>query len=141
MLKLITRKNDEFYKLPSLFFNDLFESDFLPSPTFPKINTRENDESYNIDVYYPGVEKNDFKIKMEKDTISISVENVDEKQEKNKSYIIKEYFKKQFKREFSMPEKIIKEKINAKYKDGVLKIEIPKDKTKEKESNIEISID
>jgi HSP20 family protein len=84
------------------------------------------------------MKKENFKIKIEDKKISISSILPEEKEEEK--YYFKEFHKRKFNRAFALPENIIKTKISASYEDGVLKILIPKDKAKEKESNFEVEI-
>ncbi len=108
---------------------------------YPRVNTVENENDYTVDVYYPGMKKEDFKVKVEGKTLSISSEISENKEENGGKYHYKEFSKREFSRKFVLPEEIVKEEIKASYKSGVLKIIIPKDKAKEKQSFFEINID
>jgi len=74
----------------------------------------------------PGMKKEDFKIDVDGNILTISSEKEENKEDKNKKFTRKEYSYSSFSRSFSLPEEIKQEKINAKYEDGVLKISLPR---------------
>ena len=75
----------------------------------------------------PGMDKNDFKIDLDNNILTISSEKVNNNQERNDKYTRKEYSYQSFKRSFTLPKNIVdSEKIKAKYNAGELVIEIPK---------------
>ena len=132
----LTKLNRE---IPSLF-TDLFQENLMNGFDCPKINRSEDEKSYKIDVFYPGVKRENFKIKVEKNKIVISSNLEQENDKKEEKYHFVEHFSKEFSRTFILPENVLKNEINAFYEDGVLKILIPKDKEKERQSNFEIKI-
>jgi HSP20 family protein len=98
---------------------------------FPAVNIIESNEDYKIEMNAPGRNKEDFKISVEKNIMTISYsnkaeENKEEKNDDNKKYIKKEFITKDFKRSFSLDEKIDAENIAAKYDDGILYLTLPK---------------
>ncbi|MFA5067958.1 MAG: Hsp20/alpha crystallin family protein [Candidatus Izemoplasmatales bacterium] len=127
--------------LPSIFDDDLSGNSIFGINHYPKANTYENDDGYGIEFYYPGAKKDDFKINVDKQIITISSDFSDEKKQEGEKYYFKEFRKAQFKRSFSLPDEVIKNKIKASYENGVLKIDIPKDKVKEKEKRFDIKIE
>lgn len=112
---------------------------------YPKINTFENDNHFRLDIYYPGIKKQDFKIKVEDKKLNISSDfsaKKEEKEEKeNETIRFKEFYNRDFSRTFVLPNNVVKSEIKASYEDGVLKIVIPKDKAKEKEMNFNINVE
>lgn len=125
--------------LPS-FTDDFFGKDFMAdvfdssvNKTIPEVNVIETAEAFKIEVAAPGLEKKDFKIDVNNNVLTISSEkeakNVDEKEK----FIRREFSYSSFQRSFSLPESVDQDKINAKHKDGILLVEIPKrDEAKEK---------
>lgn len=96
----------------------------------PAVNVKETSNSYDIDVVAPGYQKDDFKLKVEKDTLSISVKvegaagkEVGKDQSK---WIRSEYKLTSFTRSFQLPENVEVDAIEAKYEDGLLKLSLPK---------------
>ena len=95
--------------------------------TIPAVNVKEDDDRYEIEVAVPGMKKEDFKVKVENNQLTISSEHKDEKKEEDKDYSRKEFSYQSFQRSFTLPEgHILTEQISAKYNDGILHIELPK---------------
>ena len=92
----------------------------------PAVNITENKEDYKLSVAAPGLKKDDFKIDVEGNMLTISSEKEDSKEEKDERYTRKEYSYSSFSRSFALPEEVNQEKIEAKYQDGVLKVTLPK---------------
>jgi len=106
---------------------------------FPPVNIRETNEAYLLDMVAPGLEKSDFKIKLEGKTLFISAEKKEEKNEQDWKHIRKEYSFRSFKRSFTMDDAIDTGKIDARYENGMLKVTLPK-KEEEIQQNKEISV-
>lgn len=110
-------------------FNDLFES-FLSTDSkqnlVPAVNIHETDDKFNVSLAAPGLTKEDFKISIEHDVLSISAEKKEEKNETNARYTRKEYEYTSFKRSFNLPEMVSTEGIKANYENGILSLDIPK---------------
>lgn len=92
----------------------------------PSVNVSETDKTYEIDVAAPGMRKDDFKVRVEKGTLTVSAERKEEKEEKKKNYTRQEYSYNSFSRSFTMPEDAKEEDIKAQYQDGELKLSIAK---------------
>lgn len=107
---------------------------------YPRINTVENESDFRVDVYYPGMKKEDFKVNVENKTLTIRSTASENKEENSEKYHFREFSKREFTRKFVLPDEVVKNKITALYEDGVLKIVIPKDKVKEKQSKFEVNI-
>lgn len=108
---------------------------------YPRINTVENENDFRVDVYYPGMKKEDFKVNVENRILSISSTASENNEENSEKYHFREFSKREFTRRFTLPEEVVKNKIKASYEDGVLKIIIPKDKAKEKQSKFDVNIE
>ena len=92
----------------------------------PAVNVSENDKNYEIEVAAPGMRKGDFKVKVEKGTLTISAERKEEKEEKKKNYTRQEYSYNSFSRSFSIPVDAKEDDIKAHYEEGVLKLTVAK---------------
>ncbi len=92
----------------------------------PAVNITEKKDEYQVSLAAPGMRKDDFKIDVEGNMLTISSEKEENKEEKDKKFTRKEYSYSSFSRSFTLPEEINKEKIEAKYEDGVLKIALPR---------------
>lgn len=92
----------------------------------PAVNITEEKDEYLVSLAVPGMKKEDFKIDVDGSMLTISSEKEESKEEKGKKFTRKEYNYSSFSRTFTLPEVINKEKIEAKYEDGVLKIGLPR---------------
>lgn len=92
----------------------------------PAVNVVENDNEFTLSVAAPGLKKSDFNIDMEGNMLTVSTEKEESKEEKDARYTRKEYNYSSFSRSFTLPEEVNKEKVEAKYEDGVLKLILPK---------------
>jgi HSP20 family protein len=121
-------------KMPSVFddffkpWNEWFDNGgFLGrSMNVPAVNITEQKDEYQVSLAAPGLKKDDFKIDVDGNMLTISSEKEESKEEKEKSFTRKEYNYSSFSRSFTLPEEINKEKIEARYEDGVLKIALPR---------------
>lgn len=106
-------------------FNDSFLSDRFISRV-PAVNVAETSDAYHIELAAPGLEKGDFKINVDGDVLTISAEKKIEGTDESKKYSKREYSYTSFVRSFTLPDSIDHGKIDANYKDGVLKVDITK---------------
>ena len=131
----LTKANPNFLpELPSLF-DDFFTRDFFQNmnnrgnQSLPAVNVLETEDSFDLEVAAPGMRKDDFKVELENNTLSISAEREEKDEEKNKrgNFTRREFHYQNFMRSFNLPENMVEsDKITARYTDGVLKISIPK---------------
>ena len=124
-------KNSSFPLMSSIFddfYRDWSTTNFSDTnTTLPAVNIKENDNEFVVEVAVPGMDKNDFKIDLDNNILTISSEKVNNNQERNDKYTRREYSYQSFKRSFTLPKNIVdSEKIKAKYNAGELVIEIPK---------------
>ena len=94
--------------------------------SLPKVNIKEGEDGYLLELAVPGMAKEDFKIKLDQDVLTISSEKKEEASKDSKQYTRQEFFYQSFERRFNLPEDVNSEKITANYVNGVLSIEIPK---------------
>jgi HSP20 family protein len=94
--------------------------------TVPMVNVFENDTSYRIELAAPGLTKEEIKISLEQDVLTISADKEIKTGEENEKCTKKEYGFFQFSRSFTLPESADVEKIEAKSENGILKIVIAK---------------
>jgi HSP20 family protein len=92
----------------------------------PAVNIVENKDEFRIEVAAPGLDKEDFKINLENEQLTISANKEVKKEEKDENYTRREFSYSTFCRTFSLPETVHGEKIKAAHKDGILTIHVPK---------------
>lgn len=127
MSNLIRRNSffDDFITKDLFEFKPRFNQSDL---TLPSVNVKELDRGFEIHVAAPGIKKEDFKINLEQNVLTISSENSTENEEKdeNGAFTRREFNYSSFSRAFTLPETADPEKIEAAYEDGILKITVPK---------------
>jgi len=105
----------------------------------PRVNIREETDSFQIEMDIPGIDKNQVKMNLSKDLLTISYKN--EESIKEEKFTHREFNYQNFERSFRLPESIDKEKITASYSEGILLVNLlKKDEAVEKgPRNIDIS--
>lgn len=112
-------------------FNDFFSPAVWSNPSadvasIPAANVHETATGYTLEINAPGRSKEDFKINLEKELLTVSYEKKEENSSENKNTIRREFHYNSFKRSFSLDEKIDVNNIQAKYENGILSVELPK---------------
>lgn len=128
--------DDFFATAPSILRDDFITPNFS---SFTPVNIKETENVYVLEVVAPGFQKEDFKINLDNNTLTVSAERKEETENKNEKFIRKEYKQQSFKRSFTIDEKVDAENISAKYVNGVLTLNLAK-KQEVKPSVKEISI-
>jgi HSP20 family protein len=105
----------------------------------PAVNISENEQNYHVKVAAPGLKKEDFKISLEDEMLTISTSNKEEHSEKDERFTRREFSFSSFSRSFNLPDNINKDAIQASYENGIMNIVIPK-KEPAKPKSREISI-
>ena len=133
-MRTLVRTNRMFPEMPSIFDEFLRGSlmeegkgNLNRRGTLPAVNTFENKDSYELEVAAPGMKKDDFKIELDNNTLTISSEKDESHEEKENEYSRREFSYQSFTRSFQLPEnKVENSKIAARYTDGILYVSIPK---------------
>jgi HSP20 family protein len=130
--RALARTND--VMIPSVFddllrpWNEWFDGGSYAGRTLtiPSVNIVEFKDDFKLSFAVPGLKKSDFKIDVTGNLLTISSEKEESNEEKDENYSRKEYNYSSFSRSFTLPEDVNKEKIDATYVDGVLKLVLPK---------------
>ena len=119
--------NKVFPSLMNEFFNDDLRMNLINSNhSVPSVNSIECDDSFEIDLAVPGMKKDDFTIQLNDKVLVISSENTNSVD--NSNMRLNEFNYSSFQRSFRVPETVELDKIKANYKNGILKIKLPKKK-------------
>ncbi len=97
----------------------------------PTCNVSETSEEYRIEAELPGVKKDDFDVNIEDRVLTLRGERREEKEEKGKKHHRVESSYGSFMRSFTLPDDANEDKVAAEYKDGLLKVRIPRTTPKE----------
>ena len=131
--------------LSRLFRDSFFEpfatgGEELEAATFmPAVDVREEEDKFMIEAELPGIDKKDVHIEVKDGVLTLSGERKIENEEKRENYTRIERSYGTFRRSYTLPDHVEDEKIEAAYKDGVLKITLPKgEKAKLKQIDVEV---
>lgn len=115
------------------FFNDVFDSILNDSfigdklvARIPAVNIAETENEFQVELAVPGLKKEDFKINLDKNILTVSSEKKTENVEEGKKFSKREYSYNSFSRSFTLPESADHSKIEADYTDGILTLTIAK---------------
>ncbi len=118
------------------FFNDVVTSDsgrlYVPS-----LDVYETDSHYHINLSLPGMKKDDINIDLQDRRLTVTGERREEVDEKNTKYHVREMRHGSFERSIMLPNNINQDKIEARFEDGILKLDVEK---KEKQVNKQIKV-
>ena len=117
-----------------LFDNFFRDEDFFTKKqnSLMKTDVKEKKDKYEIKIDMPGFEKKDIKLSLKKGYLEISAKTSKEDNEEEEKYVRRERFFGECSRSFYVGEDITEEEIDAEFKNGILKIDVPK---KEKEED------
>ena len=129
-----------FSQLVDRFFNESHSRSGGSAYAFaPRVDIIENEKSFGVYVEAPGVEKDDFKIELDKNKLVISGERKFLKEADEKYFRSIESRYGTFKRSFVLPDHIDGDHIEAKYHNGILELVIPKDEKKLAKTTIKVA--
>ena len=104
------------------------------------VNVSETEKEYVIEYLVPGFKKEEIKVALENNLLTVSAETKTEESTESKRYTRKEFTSKSFSRAFTLPENIDADRLEAKQENGILMITIPKKVEEKKEVVKEIEI-
>ena len=127
-----------FSSLIDKFFNESVQRSGM-STFVPKVDVVEGDNAFELHVEVPGMNKEDFKIEVKDNYLTVSGERKlsSEKNEKNFHSIETHYGS--FSRSLALPDNVNADKINAKYNNGILELTVPKDEKKALKTTIKVN--
>lgn len=135
-MTLMKKNGNLFDRMPGLF-DDFFNGDLMDwrslnysntNTTLPAVNVKETAENFVVEMAAPGMKKEDFKIELNNNVLTISSEHKNEREEKDgEKYTRREFSYQSFQRSFTLAKDAVDaDNIQAKYENGVLKLSIPK---------------
>ncbi len=131
-MTLVKFNNGHKNHLVNPFFSDVYNllNDSVLSDKYavrtPAVNIAETENEFEVELAVPGLKKEDFKINLEKNVLTVSAEKKAEEVNENKKYSKREYSYSSFTRSFTLPQSADQNKIEADYIDGILRLTIAK---------------
>jgi HSP20 family protein len=92
----------------------------------PAVNVSENDEAYKVSVELAGLSKDDVDVSVQEGRLTITGEKKEETKDEDENYIRTERSYGSFSRSIPLPSHVDEDAVSAKFKDGVLTVELPK---------------
>lgn len=118
-------------------FNDaFFTNGYRSSNTqIMKTDVQENDKAYVMDIELPGYEKEDVQAELKEGYLTITAQKSEKKEEKdpNNKFVRRERYTGTCKRSFYVGEDVKQEDIKAAFRNGILRLEVPKEQPKVEE--------
>ena len=105
----------------------------------PRVDIIEEDKAFEVHVAVPGMSKDDFKIDLNDNFLTISGERKFNREKKEDNFYSVETNYGTFSRSFTLPENVDADKISAKYVNGILEVTIPKDEKKTLKTTIKVN--
>ena len=129
-----------FSNLVDRFFNETLSRSGGSAYSFaPKVDIIETEKAFEIHVAVPGMNKEDFKIDLNDNYLTVSGERKFTKEQKENHYRSIETQYGTFARSFGLPETVDAAKITASYNNGILEIHVPKDEKKTLKTTIKVN--
>lgn len=131
-MSLIKSNENGLFSTFDTMWSDLFNRDVSNfglelGTSIPAVNTKETENSFKIEVAVPGFNKEDIHIDVDHNVMTLFSEKEEENEEKDGEKVTRREFKyDSFSRSFHIPENVDDEHIEAEYKDGILKLTLPK---------------
>lgn len=122
----ISRFQERMDRLMSEFMDLRGQMESTGSDFFPSSEMSEDEKNYNLKVDLPGVKKEDVKIEVDGDHLTVQAERKSEKEEKTKRKYFSEISYGSYLRTFTLPQPIDEKKVDAKYDNGILHITVAK---------------
>ena len=108
------------------FRSDREDDELSMGAWYPAVDMFENEDKLVIKAELPGMDKKDFSVDVKDHVLTLSGERNYDNEVKEENYYRRERGYGKFKRAFTLPADVDSDKIKADFKDGVLKVEIPK---------------
>lgn len=122
-------------------FDDFFGNDFLPKTNnFMNTDIKETKDKYIIEIDLPGFSKDNMNISLNNGYLEISAKLEKDDKDEEEKYVRRERFYGECSRSFYVGDNIKEEDIEAKFKDGILKINVPKIEEENKSNTKQIEI-
>jgi len=120
--KEIEKTFEDFYKKP------IYKGEKRPVMREPLADVVETEKEVVAKIELPGVDKKDIDLKITENMLGVKAEKKHEAEVKKKGYFRQERSYTGFQRAFSLPKKVVADKAQAEFKDGVLTVTMPKQK-------------
>lgn len=121
------RMQDTMNSLVNALFNS-DASDFASEGTefSPRMDMKESEDAYTVKLTMPGIDKNDIDISVSDGVLTVKGETKEEEEDEKSTYLVREHKHYSYYRSVRLPSEVVADKAEAEYKNGVLKLTLPK---------------
>lgn len=120
---------ESFDRLFNEFMNFRKSNEILEAGSCPSCEVAEAGENYVMKFDLPGVSKDQVKVEISGDQMTVSAERSEEKTKEDKKKYLSELYYGSYTRSFTLPGPVDEKKIDAKFENGVLTVKVPKSET------------
>ena len=124
----------DFDQMINSIFNDSWNDLTTKQTNVIPVDISENEKEFILSADFPGFDKKDVSLKVEENQLRLTANQEDQKKSNDGKYSLRERLSGKLSRNFTLPDNVISDSINAKFKNGTLTISIPK--IKERKSDI-----
>ncbi len=122
------------------FFDSFITATPQQAVNSPAVDIREEEDRYVLEAELPGLNEKDVDVKVEENLLTLSSSREENHEEKKNGYLIRERKAASFNRSFVLPKDVDRERIEARFRNGLLTLTIPKN-PKDQPRRIEIRKD
>lgn len=102
------------------------QATYAPVRASVAVNVKEDDSAFHLEVAAPGLNKNEFKVNVNGNKLTVAYQHETSEAEKNGNFTRHEFAQTSFERSFQLPKNVNADLIQAAYTDGILKLDLPK---------------
>jgi HSP20 family protein len=147
-MAIIKINEDGFFPSITPLWEDFFGKDLMEkaccgrTSSMPAVNIEEKPEAFSINFAAPGMERGDFTIEVDNGILSVAAKKEEKHEEKDKEgeYTRREFRYHTFSRSFALPKSVNVDEIKADYVDGILSLQLPKNKIEKERTVKQIEI-
>lgn len=126
-------------------FEDFLNNDFMPraNTTAPAVNVKEDEKAYTMEVAAPGIRKEFCRVSInDEGNLCLAIENKTEHKENDKKhhYLRREFSYTNYEQNYTLPEDVDKDHIEAKVENGILTVTLPRVQKEEHKISRNINI-
>lgn len=141
MMMLMPKRRNTFDIFEEMFNDPFFNGFSRQQSNLMQSDVKENDKQYLIDINLPGYDKENIELSIDNGYLNINAKIEESKDDEKENYIHKERYVGECHRSFYVGDDIKEEDVKANFKNGILKLTIPKKEEKKIENKKFISIE
>ena len=110
----------------ALFNSDASDFGSAGGEFSPRMDMKETEDAYTVKLTMPGIDKDDLDISVSDGVLTVKGETKEEAEDENATYLVREHKHYSYFRSVRLPSEVVADKAEAEYKNGVLRLTLPK---------------